>query len=34
MKTFLNVGCGPTRSKIKGFDNGDWKEFGLILMRM
>jgi predicted SAM-dependent methyltransferase len=26
MKTFLNVGCGPTRSKIKGFDNGDWKE--------
>ena len=27
MKTFLNVGCGPIyRSKIKGFDNDDWKE--------
>ena len=27
MKTFLNVGCGPAyRSKIKGFDNDDWKE--------
>jgi predicted SAM-dependent methyltransferase len=26
MKTFLNVGCGPTRSKIKGFDNDNWKE--------
>ena len=27
MKTFLNVGCGPAyKSKIKGFDNGDWKE--------
>ena len=27
MKTFLNVGCGPLyKSKIKGFDNDDWKE--------
>ena len=27
MKTFLNVGCGPIyNSKIKGFDNDDWKE--------
>jgi predicted SAM-dependent methyltransferase len=27
MKTFLNVGCGPKDgSKIKGFDNDDWKE--------
>jgi ubiquinone/menaquinone biosynthesis C-methylase UbiE len=27
MKTFLNVGCGPVyRSKIKGFDNDNWKE--------
>lgn len=27
MKTFLNVGCGPeTKSKIRGFDNDDWKE--------
>ena len=30
MKTFLNVGCGPeTESKIRGFDNGDWKEIRL-----
>jgi ubiquinone/menaquinone biosynthesis C-methylase UbiE len=29
MKTFLNVGCGPIRSKIKGFDNSDWKEIRL-----
>ena len=27
MKTFLNVGCGPEYgSKIKGFNNDDWKE--------
>ena len=27
MKTFLHVGCGPQNdSKIKGFDNDDWKE--------
>ena len=27
MKTFLHVGCGPqNNSKIKGFDNDDWKE--------
>ena len=27
MKTFLNVGGGPVyKSKIKGFDNDDWKE--------
>ena len=30
MKTFLNVGCGPeTESKIRGFDNDDWKEIRL-----
>ena len=30
MKTFLNVGCGPqNKSKIKGFDNDDWKEIRL-----
>jgi len=27
MKTFLHVGCGPqTKSKIKGFNNDNWKE--------
>ena len=30
MKTFLNVGCGPeTESKIRGFDNDNWKEIRL-----
>ena len=30
MKTFLNVGCGPkSESKIRGFDNDDWKEIRL-----
>ena len=30
MNTFLNVGCGPeTESKIRGFDNDDWKEIRL-----
>ena len=30
MKSFLNVGCGPVDSpKIRGFDNGDWKEIRL-----
>ena len=30
MKTFLNVGCGPkSDSKIRGFDNDDWKEIRL-----
>ena len=27
MKTFLHVGCGPKyKSKIKGFNNDNWKE--------
>ena len=30
MKTFLNVGCGPqSESKIRGFDNNNWKEIRL-----
>ncbi len=30
MKTLLNVGCGPIGSpKIRGFDNGDWREIRL-----
>ena len=30
MKTFLHVGCGPqNKSKIKGFNNDNWKEIRL-----
>jgi ubiquinone/menaquinone biosynthesis C-methylase UbiE len=30
MKTFLHVGCGPqTKSKVKGFNNDNWKEIRL-----